>query len=259
MRWSTCARDCLYLNWALPRDTVPELPAPLSYEVHRSGGQDYVFVSALLFRLSGLHPESLPWLRLSYPQMNLRLYVLDGDGRPAMLFRRMLVPFWVAPVSRFLGRQPALAAQLDYPQVSQDLEAQSWRWWVERSGQGLDVSCRLATPQFGPGPDLGTWQQTLLHFRNRSRGYVLWAQRLRPIRTTHTGDEVMPLSVEIEDASLLAEVLSEGDESLWQRPHSAWLCPEIPFAFELGKTIHLPLTRRPVAAGEWTSCRLFEG
>lgn len=254
MQWSTRAQDCLYVNWVLPRDTVPDLPAPLSYEVHRSGGHDVVFVSALLFHLSDLRAEALPQLRLSYPQMNLLLYVLDAEGRPAMLFHRMLVPSWVAPVSRWLGHQPTLSARLTCPRVSRRLGDESWHWSVQRRRR-LAITCRLGSPHLGPGPDLGNWQQTLHQFRNRSRGYVLWGDRLRSIRATHSSDDAMPLAIDIDDAGLLIKELPESHDGIWQEPHSAWLCPEIPFTFELGKSIQLPLPGQRVAAAEGTSCR----
>jgi hypothetical protein len=34
---------------------------------------------------------------------------------------------------------------------------------------------------------------------------------------------------------------------IWEKPHSAWLCPDIPFSFELGPPIRLPLPAMPAA------------
>lgn len=258
MRWSTRAQDCLYLNWAVPRDHVPDLPSPLTYEVHRSGNDDVVFVSALFFYLTDLRADVLPAMGLSYPQVNLLFYVSDAEGRPAMLFHRLLVPSWVAPLSRLLGRQPAQSARLSFPRVSRDLAEESWTWNVRRR-ECLRVRCRLSSPHLGPGPDLGGWQQAQHHFRNRSRGYVLWGRRLRSIRTTYFANDVMPVAVDIEEAGWLAKELPECPDGVWTTPHSAWLCPEIPFAFEFGKAIQLPLPGQRVAAAEGTSCRHLGG
>ena len=252
MQLRTKALDCLYLNWALPRDVAPPLPPGLRYEVHTWRDGEWVFVSALLFRLAGLHLRSLPFLRLSYPQMNLRVYVLDEQGRPSVLFRRMMVPFWVAPVSRFLARQPATSARLRFPPLADRPDSGARTWRIDR-GRRFEVSARPGSPLFGQGPDLGSWQSTVDHFRQRPRGYVYLGGRLRSLRTFQPRLDVVPLAVDLHAVDLLAEGLTPGHGELWQSPHSAWLCPEIPFGFEVGRPIALPLPRRRVPAAE--SCR----
>ena len=169
MHLSTTARNCLYLNWALPLEAAPTLPEPLRYEVHSSAGEDFVFTSALLFQLEGLRLRSLPFLRFSYPQMNLRLYVLDGDGMPSVLFLRTFVPFWVTPVSYLLGRQPVTSARFDYPALQEAELPTHWHWKVKR-GTRLDLQATLSEPCFGPGPSLGSWETTVAYFRRRPRG-----------------------------------------------------------------------------------------
>lgn len=244
MQLRTLARDCLYLNWALPREAAPELPHPLRYEVHAWDERDWVFASALLFQQSGLHLAALRFPRLSYPQMNLRLYVLDEEAVPSVLFLRTLVPFWVAPVSRYLGRQPATGASFSFPALSGEPGRESWSWSISRRLR-LDVEARLSSPQTGRGPRLGPWEQTVDYFRHRRRGYAVWDRQLRSLRMSHPPAATWPLQVEIGEVGLLADCLGVdrddcGDE-LWRTPHSAWLCPEIPFVFELGKLIRLPL------------------
>src|SRR6202035_544612 len=103
----TTVRDCLFLNWALPAAALPAPVAPLRYQLHSWQGEDYVFASALLFYQEGLHLPALPLLWVSFPQLNVRLYVLDGEGVPAVLFRRMLMPAWLAPGVRLVTGQPA--------------------------------------------------------------------------------------------------------------------------------------------------------
>ncbi len=249
MQLRTRALDCLYLNWALPRESAPTLPTPLRYEIHEWRGTEYVFVSALLFRLSGLRLDSLPFLRLSYPQMNCRVYVLDGEGVPSVLFRRMVVPRWVVPVSRCLARQPASAGHFNYPRPSDGPRRDNWRWSI-RQQQRLELSGKLASPQVEVGPQLGSWQATLDYFRQRPRGYVVWKGQLRPIRTSRVSLEVWPLAVEVGSAGLMTECFSEVDATVWQTPHSAWLCPEIPFRFELAELRALRMPQRRVAATE---------
>lgn len=251
MQLETLARDCLYVNWALPRESAPELPKPLRYEIHQGGEGEWVFVSVLLFRLSGLHLASLPFARVSYPQMNLRLYVLDEKGMPSVLFLRTLVPFWVAPMSRLLGRQGVHAASFDYPCPSQSPGEGVWRWTIERRRR-LELRGRLASPQTGRPPQMGGWEQTVEYFRNRRRGYVVWDNRLRSIRTSNAAVPIWPIEIEVGNAGLIAADLPDVDSEIWRSPHSAWLCPEIPFHFELGKIIALPLPasrRVPAAEG----------
>lgn len=251
MQLSTLARDCLVVNWALPRSAAPELPHPLSYEVHSWDGGEWVFASALLFRLSGLRLESLPFARVSYPQMSLRLYVLDGDGLSSVLFRRMLVPFWVAPLSLVLAGQRASSATFDYPAPSENRDAGEWRWSVARRRK-LEIHGRLSSPLNGRGPSLGSWDNTVAYFHNRRRGYAIWDNRLRTVRSSHPKAPIWPLEVEIVDFGLVSECLGEVEPAVWEAPHSAWLCPEIPFNFELGKPITVPIPsgrRVPAAEG----------
>lgn len=251
MQLQTLARDCLYLNWALPLEAAPRLPEPLRYEVHGWEGRDHVFASALLFQLDGLHLTALPFLRITYPQMNLRLYVRDGDGVPSVLFLRMLVPLWVVPVSRLLARQPAQAARLVFPSPSRGGEGEreegGWFWSIRRRG-ALHVVARLDSPQVHHGPSLGSWDDTVGYFRHRNRGYVLVANRLRSIKTFHPSIELWPLAVEVPRAGLVARCLDRAPADLWQHPHSAWLCPQIPFRFELSKARRLQLAGRQVPA-----------
>lgn len=258
MKLRTLVRDGLYLNWALPAEALPPPPPPLVYEVHADGGRDWVFASVLLFRQEGLHLPALPLLRLSHPQANLRLYILDGDGVPSVLFRRMLVPAWVSPAARLLGRQPARSARFDFPRPSDHPDADEWRWRVH-AGATLSVTARRGAPGTGAGPRLGSWEATVRYFRDRRRGYAEVGTRLRRIDTEHPPVTVWPLVAEVDDASLLERALPlagarDEDGGAGPRPwpplHSVWLCPEIPFVFELGTAARLELGtgRLPQAA-----------
>lgn len=251
MELETEARDCLYVNWAVPEDAVPPLPAPLRYEAHTSDGERFVFVSLLFFRLSDLRLKSLPIGRLSYPQATLRFYVFDGDGVPAVFFQTTFVPWWVLPVARGLGRQPVRPAFMRFPQPSRDRDAECWRWRVWH-GRGLALTAALASPALGPGPSIGSFEQVVDHFRQRSRGYVRRGTQVRAVRAARPTVTVWPMRVEVEDAALLASPLPAVDAALWQAPHSAWLSPQIPFRFAVGPEVDRALVRRralPAAEG----------
>lgn len=254
MRLSTNARDCLYLNWAIPVRAAPPLPSELSYEVHRWQDEDWVFVSALLFRFIGLRARALPVFRLSYPQMSLRIYVLDRTGAPSVLYLKMLVPLWVLPVSRIVGRQPADAGRFAYPSPSDDPEDGTWMWSF-RSETTFEVTARLASPVIGEGPDLGNWQRTVDYFQRRRNGYAMWDGRLRSVTKSRATPEIWPLEAEVQAAGVLEEAFSTLGGDLWRAPHSSWLCPEIPFQFEVGKPKLMRLPRRPRMVVALPDCR----
>jgi uncharacterized protein YqjF (DUF2071 family) len=235
-------RDCLYLNWALPADVLPAPVPPLRYQVHSWQGRDYVFASALLFHQDAVHFSALPILRFGYPQLNLRLYVLDGEGVPSVLFRRMLMPTWVVPGVRLITHQPAVRARLDFPRPSQRVGDGPWLWKVERGGS-LEVRAWQDSPRIGEGPRIGTWEQTVRYFYERPRGYVESAGALHRIEARHPPVATWPLRVELSGDDLLDRLLllngADGTNGktgavAWPGLHSAWLCPEIPFVFELG-------------------------
>ena len=232
-------RDCLFLNWALPADALPEPPQPLRYQLHSWQGRDYVFASALLFHQDAVHFAALPLLRFGYPQLNLRLYVLDQDGVPSVLFRRMLMPSWVVPGVRLITHQPASRARLDFPRPSREAGDGPWLWKVERGGS-LQIRAWQDSPRIGEGPRIGTWEQTVRYFYERPRGYAESAGALHRMEARHPTADYWPLRAEVSGDEMLGRLLllnggaGGNGSSHWPGLHSTWLCPEIPFVFELG-------------------------
>jgi len=258
MKLRTRVLDGLYLNWALPASGLPEPPPSLRYERHAWQGSEWVFASVLLFRQQGLHLPLVPFVRLSYPQLNLRLYVLDDDGVPSVFFHTVLVPGWVVPAARAVGQLPAAAAHFRYPPPSRQVPAGSWTWRVRR-GSSLRVEASQASPRVGEGPALGSWDDTVRYFRERSRGYAEVAHELRRVETEQPRVAVWPVAAEVADAGLLADCLplagggdgrgGGGGGGGWPPLHSAWFCPEIPFTFELSVAAKIELSpRMPQAA-----------
>lgn len=244
MRVKTTARHCLYLNWALPMAWMPPVPAPLRYQVHELSGERYAFLSALLFRHQGLGLAGLPVPRFAYPQLNVRVYVVDREGIPGVLFRRMLVPGWVLPGMRLLSKHPADAARLHYPRPGRKPpDDEFWRWRAESDEGRLWVRAQASSPCVGAGPSLGSWPQTVDYFRQRPHGYSLATDGLRLIDTSHPEVPVWPMKAEIEETGLLESCLGHQP---WPQLHSAFLCPAIPFIFELAtpriKVLKAPTT-----------------
>ena len=232
MKMRSLVIDALYLNWALPARSLSPAPPPLRYQEVEREGEPYVFASALLFRNRGVHFHGAPFLRLSYPQLNVRLYVVDGDGVPSVLFLDMMLPRWVKPAVALAARHPVSTARFDFPEPSLDPDGDAWRWAVEQ-GKRLEVVARRGSGLTGAGPALGSWQETVRFFRERPRGYVESGGRLHRIETEHPRVPVWPLAAEVTDASLLAELLPLDGAAGGPPLHSAWLCPEIPFVFDL--------------------------
>lgn len=228
----TVVRDCLYLNWAFPLESLPRLPSPLRYEEHQDRDRRCAFGSAILFRHEHLHLAGLPFLRVSYPQFHFRLYVRDHEGVPSVFFWRVLVPKWVVPSARWVGRQPAEAGRFDYPRPSAHVERGQWSWEVRRDGC-LRLQARPSSPLLGSGPSLGSWERTVRYFRQRRRAYVQGSQGLRVVETAHRSEALWPIQVAFEDRRLLNSCLGLAAEAKWPDLHSAWLCPEVPYIFEL--------------------------
>jgi hypothetical protein len=238
-------RDCLFLNWALPEEALPQPPPSLRYQTHRDGGQDWVFASALLFRHEGLHLPSAPWPRLSYPQLNLRFYTLDEDDIPSVVFHRMWVPPWVVPVARWIGRQMAGAGSLSFPDSAVEADVAS-RWHARAAGELCLTTCASA-PHLGVGPQLGSWEATVNFFRQRPRGYGRGPSGLRRVETSHVSTSILPVEVDLERTDLLSRTLLL--DSSWPEIHSAWVCPELTFDFEILPEKEAALGRRLPAPG----------
>ncbi|HEX4495981.1 MAG TPA: DUF2071 domain-containing protein [Thermoanaerobaculia bacterium] len=253
----TTVRDCLYLNWAFPAETLPPPPAPLRYQRHSWQGRDYVFASALLFHQDSLHLTALPALKFGYPQLTVRLYVLDDEGVPSVLFRRMLMPAWVAPGVRLITHQPAARARLHFPRPSRN-GAGPWEWRAERKGR-LAVRAWPDSPLVGEGPRLGSWEESVRYFQERPRGYALASGELQRISTDHPRVPTWPMRAEVEGDGLLPRLLDLPADTHWPGLHSVWLCPEIAFVFELGLVLRVPAAPAlPQAAAAGRVVSFFE-
>lgn len=243
MEVQTLLRDCLYLNWALPAEQAPALPTELRYETHEEGGRRFVFASAVLFRQEKLHFSALPWVKLSHPQANIRLYVEDDEGVPSVFFVRMLVPPWMVPAV-WLGRNPVAAARFEFPREVGGGEP-SWTWSVE-AGEALVAEARLGAPVVGEAPRFASWEAGVTYIRHRPRGYHRAGQVLKRIDVFHPRVEALPVAVEVRQAELVQRVLGLP---VMPGLHSAFLCPELTLSFELSWAEMPRPLKAPVVAG----------
>ena len=235
-------RDCLYLNWALPLEALPPAPSPLRYERHLLPGlhggerREVVFGSAVLFHHEALRLAAFPFARIGYPQLNVRLYVLDEQGVPSVLFRRMLMPGWVAAGARLATRQPIERAHLHFPRPSLDPGEDAWSWRASLSrGQGEALTVEARREGTGPAslPALGGWDPMVRYFVDRTRGYASFNGALRRVETRHPDATVWPVRAEVRSPGFLPEAFGLNPEAGLPPLHSAWLAPEIPFVFDV--------------------------
>ena len=235
----TIGRDCLFLNWALPVEALPELEPPLRYDVHPWQEGDYVFLSAALFRQQVVDIPKVIFPRVSYPQLSVRLCTLDADGIPSFFISTVMLPAWVLPSVRLVAGQQARKAKFDYPAQGSGLAESPLRWSVRSKGQ-LEVTVSSGSAAAGAGPTLGDWAQTVAYFQRRKRWYFGTSDGLKRIEVTSREEQAIPISSRVEDNSLLGSCL-EGYAAGWPELHSCWLSPEIPFVFEIGWAKERPL------------------
>jgi hypothetical protein len=243
MLFETALADALYVSWAIPADMLPPAPPPLQTQTVLDDGAPFGFVAAVLFRQRGLRRPPLAWPRLSFPQCNLRLLVRDGEGRPAVLVLRELVPAWVVPLARGIGRQPVRAAIFDYPD-----ELLAAARWSLQAGTRFVVRARPGAPPAGR-PCLGDWQETVAFFRDRERAYVSARGKLRRVETRHPRVEALPMAIEVEHAEWLAAQLPGVEAERWQRPHSAFLVTSARLSFVVEPAREAPLRASAPAPG----------
>ncbi len=244
----TIGRDCLFLNWALPAAALPELEAPLRYDRHRWRGEDYVFLSAALFRQQVIDIPGTIFPKVSYPQLSLRLSTVDGDGVPSFFLCTVLLPAWVLPSVRLVARQQARKASFSYPAQGAEIASSPLRWSVKSRGR-LEVTVSAGAAATGEGPELGDWQQSVTYFQRRKRWYFSSPGGLRRLEVTSREVQAIPIAAEVADDSLLSSCLAGRSERGWPALHSAWLSPEIPFVFEIGGAQERPLPRHVPAPG----------
>ncbi len=257
MNIRSMVRDGLMLNWALPEEVLPPAPEPLRYQLHPLGGADgsRILASALLSFHDAVPLSALSIFRLSYPHFSLALTVVDGEGIPSFLFRRILVPPWVLPAARLVARQPVEVARLSFDRPSQTEDAHEWHWRIEKE-EIFEVTARLAAP---PGGAItGSWERDVELFRRRRRGYFLGPKgELRSVPTTIPKAAFIPLAAQVREAALLNHCLPLKDGIAWPPLHSAVLFPELPFESELSlapqvalnQTLPQPATSRRSSLG----------
>lgn len=225
MRFETELTDALYVTWCVPAAALPSLPWPLTFDTVERDGRACGFVTLVLFRQTGLRRPRIPWLRLSFPQCNLRIPVRDAERRASILLLRELVPAWVVPIARAIAKQPVSGALLDYP----DRPGPEPTRWRVRAGRTLALEVRAGA---GIEPFAG-WEERVRFLRDRQRAYALRQGVLRRTEATHEGGAALPAAVRVESAEWLAGELPAVPLERWGAPECSFLVPSSQLAFEL--------------------------
>jgi len=227
--FSTVLEDALYLSWAVPLEAVPSPPAPLRLERLPGPEGDRALITLVLFRQAGIRAEALGWPRLSYPQVNLRVAVLDEEAVPSVLLLRELVPAWVVPIARTAGGQPASAALFDFPAPAPTglLELRTWSF---AAGARFEVRAQAGAP---PIAGAVGFPAAVGRVRDRPRAYLPAGGRLRRIEREHAPAEAVPAAAQVVRAEWLTARLPGVDPGNWGQLWSAFLVPTARLRFEL--------------------------
>ncbi len=94
-RW----QDLLFLHWSVdPSDVACTLPRGLSVDTF----DDQAWIGVVPFQMTGVRPRFFPAVPgiSNFPELNLRTYVVDDQGRPGVWFYSldtpMPLPNWIA-------------------------------------------------------------------------------------------------------------------------------------------------------------------
>jgi hypothetical protein len=239
-------RDCLVLNWALPRSAAPDPPEALRYDVREGVDGPFVFASTLLCRQSRLELESVPVPWIDAPVAQIHFCTLDEDGVPSVLIRAVMVPRWLAPGAHWVVRQPAKAARMTFPRTVEG--ATEWRWEVERRGR-LVVDGSLQAPYPGSGPEIGSWEETVAYFRRRAVGYFESFGSLRRLELRRSKSDVTPVRAEILEDGLVSSCLTGEASKASASLHSAWLSSAMSVSYESDSAKRVRVGSRVPAPG----------
>jgi len=145
MTWKSTVSDVVYLNFAVREDEVNRLLPPgtsLDTRLHR--GETWGFFSLVLFRHDSLYNARFGWPSLSFPQANLRVYVKDTDGSPAVYFKRMYMPRFYSLLARWFGKPPVSTMNLSFPGTVHS--GGEYRWRLTGRGAG-NISGKIESAQ----------------------------------------------------------------------------------------------------------------
>jgi uncharacterized protein YqjF (DUF2071 family) len=213
-------RDMLFINWAVDPDAVKRFVDPrLELDtVIDSRGKSMAFASAVCFRVDEVRSSVLPLPRLSFKQVNYRLYV-KADDVPSVVFLEMKVNSrMVTTLTSFL-RVP-----VSYEDINIKVEpagSESLRYVFESSGLYAEVSVGGEAVVPDPAIEHPFITQRLV-------GYAGAGDSMYRIDVQHPLLDTRPARVAGVEASTLVEFGLLNEEQS-RRPHSAMYVREALF------------------------------
>ena len=213
-------RDMLFINWAVDTDAARRfVDSRLELDtVIDSGGKRMAFASAVCFRVDEVRSSVVPLPRLSFEQVNYRIYVKAEDV-PSVVFLDMKVNSrMVTTLTSFLGVPVSYA---DINISPKPAGAESLRYVFESSGLNADVV--VGGEAFVPDPAIEP-----LFITHRLVGYARAGESTYKLDVQHPLLDAIPARVDGIEASTLVELgLLTAEES--RRPHSAMYVREALF------------------------------
>lgn len=212
-------RDMLFINWAVDPDDARRFVDPrLEIDtVIDSGGKSMAFASAVCFRVEEVRSSVLPLPRLSFEQVNYRIYVKAEDV-PSVVFLDMKVNSrMVTTLTSFL-RVPVSYEDIH---IKAEDDSGSLRYVFESSGLYADVAVGGEAVM----PDPAIEPPFITH---RLAGYAGAGDGMYRIDVQHPLLDVHPARVAgVEASTLVGLGLFTVEES--RRPHSAMYVREALF------------------------------
>jgi len=205
-------RDMLFINWAVDPDNARRfVDSRLELDtVTDSRGKSMAFASAVCFRVDEVRSSVLPLPRLSFEQVNYRVYVKAEDV-PSVVFLDMKVNSrLVTTLTSFLGVPVSYA---DINITSKPAGPESLRYVFESSGLNAEVA--IGGEALIPDPPIEP-----LFITHRLVGYARAGESTYKLDVQHPLLDAIPARVDGIEASTLVELgLLTAEES--RRPHSA--------------------------------------
>lgn len=192
-------RDMLFVTWAIEPDTARKLvDERLELDTKVIGdGKDAAFVSAVCFHVSDVRSSVMPVPRLSFAQMNYRLYVKAG-GVPAVYFLEMKVNSrMVTALTSFLN----VPIRYDDIDISTSTEHSGELKYDVQSG-GLSAAAFIAQPR-NEGPEDKIPAE---FFTQRLLGYMGAGNGMFRISVQQPGLDAVPARPQIIQAASLEQL-----------------------------------------------------
>lgn len=213
-------RDMLFINWAVDPDAARRFVDPrLELDtVIDSGGKSMAFASAVCFRVDEVRSSVLPLPRLSFEQVNYRIYVKSEDV-PSVVFLDMKVNSrMVTTLTSFL-RVPVSYEDINI--TAKPAGSEALRYVLESSGLHAEVA--VGGEAIIPDPAIEPPFIT-----QRLAGYAGAGDSVYRIDVQHPLLDAVPARVDGIKASALVELgLLNVEES--RRAHSAMYVREALF------------------------------